>query len=523
MPIFNKRVKKDDISMETANTPEMNLDDIQINDFSDDVDLNGLGDLLGSGIPASGYNTPSVQTPTKPESPKISDALGTLFGAIGDKFKSKKKRGDIPDLPGADSSKDPNYISETVSFADSEQELEGWCADNSTSPQSQPNDMMNFGGFNSYGAVQPAFNSANNVGTQQPGQFGQMPPEMPMTYDVYSQPTQEFPQEPPQNFQQEMPQSTAPSRFDDGLNSAGGANPEIFAPQWPDFDDYSLPQTFAPENYDNFAAPQESAPQQNIDEEEPPVRRSHDIMGAVRARIEQFRRRLPSFKPKVYEVPEVSYNEKEDKLAKSPSLMADVERYINSQNDLREVSQEYDQMRQYIQSVNTDVRLRRSDIAPPENIHEVYSAQNELFDMINSIGMQNEEQRRRIGVYAPREEEDPYNYRGINDVRQNYTDMESASFSMSHGIDFESEEKISPDRSLYIQQYDSPQQEEPQMDDDFGFGDMPGTGMNHQSGFFSHDSGNNYADTSGNNFGMDNYFDNDFDDEFDNDFDDDKF
>lgn len=266
--------------------------------------------------------------------------------------------------------------------------------------------------------------------------------------------------------------------------------------------------------------------------------RTHNIMRAVRARIRQFGRRLPSFKPKVYTIPASTYDPIDDNI-KSPSLMADVEEYIRQKSCLGPVELEYDEVRDYISAVNTEVRLSPEDIRPPENIREVRSAENELFDLIDQISAQNERQRRQIGVYAAPPEEDPYNYRGINDARQNYTDIEASSFSMQPRVSFESEQKIDPNRSAVEQEYYHRLREleaqnqvfgegfEDDFDDDLGGGSNPYRAAGLDDAFendfddsgFNSLGGQSFSDLRGG--GLENDFDNDFDDDFENDFDDD--
>lgn len=165
------------------------------------------------------------------------------------------------------------------------------------------------------------------------------------------------------------------------------------------------------------------------------------------ARLKAFRKRLPSFKPKVYTIPEPAYEPAEDNI-KSPTLAADIERYIEAQRYLGETEEEYNEMRRFISTVSTEARLTHEEIRAPYNICEVYAAENELFDLINQISAQNEQQRGRIGVYEEAPEQDPYNYRGINDERQNYADIEATTFSMQPGVNFETEQKLDNSRGF---------------------------------------------------------------------------
>ena len=177
-------------------------------------------------------------------------------------------------------------------------------------------------------------------------------------------------------------------------------------------------------------------------------------LAALRLSFQKFRRRLPSFKPKVYTIPEPQYEPQQDGI-QPPTLAHDIEKIIHKQNELGDVVREYEEMRSYINSVRTDTRLSRRDIPPPPNYHEVQAAQDELFDLINQISFQNEQQRSRIGVYELPKEEDPYNYRGINDDRQNYMDIEGATFSMQPYLSFESEQRVDMERQ-YAQRREQP-------------------------------------------------------------------
>ena len=169
------------------------------------------------------------------------------------------------------------------------------------------------------------------------------------------------------------------------------------------------------------------------------------LLEAVGYSWRKFRRRLPSFKPKVYTVSVPDYQPEEDGI-QAPSLVSDIEKIIQKQSELGDVEREYEEMRSYIRSVDVNTVPSREEIAPPENIHEVREAENELFDLIRQMDVQNEQQRSRIGIYDAPPEEDPYNYRGINDNRQTYDDIEDASFDMRPRLSFESEQRIDPNR-----------------------------------------------------------------------------
>ncbi len=178
-----------------------------------------------------------------------------------------------------------------------------------------------------------------------------------------------------------------------------------------------------------------------------PTRQDSGVMADLMARLKAFRKRLPSFKPKVYTIPEPAYEPAEDNI-KSPTLAADIERYIEAQRYLGETEEEYNEMRRFISTVSTEARLTHEEIRAPYNIREVYAAENELFDLIDQISAQNEQQRGRIGVYEEAPEQDPYNYRGINDERQNYADIEATTFSMRPDVSFETEQKLDNSRGF---------------------------------------------------------------------------
>ncbi len=180
-------------------------------------------------------------------------------------------------------------------------------------------------------------------------------------------------------------------------------------------------------------------------ESDRPVTQIGRLLAAAVHSWRKFRRRLPSFKPKVYNVSVPDYQPEEDGI-QAPSLVSDIEKIIRKQSELGEIEREYEEMRSYIRSVDVNAAPRREEIPPPENIHEVREAENELFDLIRQIDVQNEQQRSRIGIYDAPPEEDPYNYRGINDNRQTYDDIEDASFDMRPRLSFESEQRIDPNR-----------------------------------------------------------------------------
>lgn len=488
MPIVTKRFGKNRNEPDDfENMPDTAPDNMEIKDFSDDIDVDALGSLLSGGTPNiqnSDFNMNFEQMPESKKSSNIAENIGKFVRSIADKIGGKNPHGDIPDLPdSAERPVDPNYVSETVSFTDypNPQQGEQFGTDDSASSISEYS-QQNFGGsgmdnddFGFDSEPRSDFRSDENMYMPQEQQemtySGQ---DYTNKFDAYTQPSADFGQGAPQY----QPYGS------DAMNSAPqyqpyNSNAMNSAPQYPPYGSdamNSVPQyqpydsgmQSADDVYTSFEQTSENSEDMPpAYDEEQPVHRPHDIMGAVKARIEQFRRRLPSFKPKEYSVPEPSYKENYDDSIRSPSLVADIEKIIRKQSDLGDVSREYEEMRQYIHSVDENAaRLPRYQITPPENIHEVYSAQNELFDMIYQIGAENEQQRSRIGVYERPQEEDPYNYRGINDERQNYTDVEADSFSMSPSMDFESENKVSFERMMWERQQHQAQSVEDLSTDD---------------------------------------------------------
>ena len=183
-----------------------------------------------------------------------------------------------------------------------------------------------------------------------------------------------------------------------------------------------------------------------------PEQETGGLFAALADALKKFRRRLPSFRPKVYVLPEPEYRPEQDGIG-TPTLASDINRIIKQQNKPGETEREYNRMRSYIRKVSTDASIHPGDIKPPENLDELRAAENELYHLIDSISDTNEQQRRRIGVYEKPPEEDPYNYRGINNDRQLYTDMESYSFNMNSRYGFESEEKVDPGRKAAEMEY----------------------------------------------------------------------
>ena len=191
--------------------------------------------------------------------------------------------------------------------------------------------------------------------------------------------------------------------------------------------------------------PDEGEPDGTRSDDEPvpvPSRRRNLLPSWLTDWLSDLRRRLPSFKPKVYTVPPSDYVPEDDTF-RSPTLSKEIEAYIAREADMGDIQASYDAMRDFIKSVSTDTRLTSEELQSPPSLHQVAAAQDELFDLIDEISRRNEEQRGRIGVYETAPEEDPYNYRGINDNRQNYDDIEAATFSLAPQMDFESQHSIS--------------------------------------------------------------------------------
>lgn len=502
MPIVSKLFKKNNSDNNSnVDVSELDSNDIEINDFSENVDLDGLGDLLSGDIPVNEnlpekQNSPdqedkvSLKTKKPKKSLNIGKKIKELFSRIAGKLKNKKSSSDIPELSKENPSDDPNYVSDTVSFVDysvdpgsSDGALEGDLPQNSAyNEEDSTEDNFNIQ------VTQPVSSHENNMYIPQNTVNG------PVNYNVYG------------TAEDNLPSSTrGTEQVFQGDDSSGDI--EL------DFDDY--PTHTSTDAADESNVPDETQ-QRKIEEEATYQPRRHDIMGAFRARIQSFCKRLPSFKPREYTIPEPTYEPQDDHI-KSPSLIGDIEKIIEERSDLGEITREYEEMREYIRSVNENITLSRNEIALPENINEVYAVQNELLDMINQIGIQNEQQRRKIGVYEKPKEEDPYNYRGINDNRQNYSDMESSSFSMMTGINFESEEKVSPNRAELEQQYNE-QMYSTQFEDDFDSDDVYVPEDNSPDGnaddfdlgdFASEDSGDNqqYDDNWSDDLDLDDSFD----------------
>ena len=191
--------------------------------------------------------------------------------------------------------------------------------------------------------------------------------------------------------------------------------------------------------------PDQDQPDGTLPDDEPvpvPSRRRNLLPSWLTDWLSDLRRRLPSFKPKVYTVPPSDYVPEDDTF-RSPTLSKEIEAYIAREADMGDIQASYDAMRDFIKSVSTDTRLTSEELQSPPSLHQVAAAQDELFDLIDEISRRNEEQRGRIGVYETAPEEDPYNYRGINDNRQNYDDIEAATFSLAPQMDFESQHSIS--------------------------------------------------------------------------------
>ena len=525
--------------------------DAEVMPLSDNVPPNFMEDgtepLLDDTLEAP--PTEETEQPARRRQRKkgLADKLNDLVDAISDKFGGKKKKEAAPPLYRESPPDDPNYVSDTVRLVDIDEVPQ-------LPPEPQPalfgNRMEDNSSF-----MPPFHNPVERHSTQSPPFDGQMerdstklplfdtemernPISMP---PLSNQLSENFIQPPP--FGSQVGENPIQPPF--GGTLEGEITPSQF--QIPPEEGQGAENSEPSEQNKNPENSEDAVPKEDTVQEPPADKadrgRAYDIMGAVRARLRYLGKRLPSFKPKVYTVPESTYEPTDDNI-KSPSLMSDVEEYLRKRNFLGVVEMEYDEMRRYLDSVDTEVRLSREDIRTPVNAQAVRDAESELFDLINEISVQNEQQRRQIGVYAPPPAEDPYNYRGINDERLYYTDMESASFSMQPHVSFESVQKIDPDRAAKEEEYyhrlhEMEEQKktfgedfEDDFDDDWNapdnpFSDTPSQRGSHYDGFEDDfDDFDDFHDIGGRNtertrtYG-DGYdgFDDDFDDELAEDFD----
>ena len=250
------------------------------------------------------------------------------------------------------------------------------------------------------------------------------------------------------------------------------------------------------------------------DGEKPPEGSASGVFAAIAHAFKKFRRRLPSFRPKVYVPPEPEYHPEQDGIG-DLTLASDIRKILDEQNKSGETEQEYNRMLRYVNSVSTDTRIRPGDIKQPENMGEVLDAQNELYSLINEISRTNEYQRSRIGVYEARPEEDPYNYRGINNDRQCYADMDQYSFDMDSRYGFESEKKVDTARGHAVTNYGnafgSTASQQPYRNAGYpdGYPDGYGDDGSRPSGGFSDGFNDGFDD------GFDDGFSDGFSDEFD--------
>ena len=339
------------------------------------------------------------------EKADLKDAFAALFRSIADRFTGKGKHVRATGLDGSDAS----FASEFDSAVD-----EGFAA-----PPSDP--------------VYPS----DAYGEPFPEAGGT--PDAPFRDEVaeaYRLPPQEERQQPCYDGEYaQAPFSAAPQENYDLLPDDGDFMPEQGREAW-----------------DNAPDEGEIESPDGVEEALPPDGSAGGVFAALADALRKFCRRLPSFRPKVYVPPEPDYHPEDDGIG-TPSLASDITRLLEEQNKPGETEQEYDRMRQYISTVSTDTRIRPGDIRQPDNIEEVRAAEDELYSLIASISDTNEQQRRRIGVYEKPPEEDPYNYRGINDDRQYFTDMEAYSFNMNSRYGFESEEKVDPRRQQIETEY----------------------------------------------------------------------
>ena len=339
------------------------------------------------------------------EKADLKDAFAALFRSIADRFTGKGKHVRATGLDGSDAS----FASEFDSAVD-----EGFAA-----PPSDP--------------VYPS----DAYGEPFPEAGGT--PDAPFRDEVaeaYRLPPQEERQQPCYDGEYaQTPFSAAPQESYDLLPDDGDFMPEQGREAW-----------------DNAPDEGEIESPDGVEEALPPDGSAGGVFAALADALRKFCRRLPSFRPKVYVPPEPDYHPEDDGIG-TPSLASDITRLLEEQNKPGETEQEYDRMRQYISTVSTDTRIRPGDIRQPDNIEEVRAAEDELYSLIASISDTNEQQRRKIGVYEKPPEEDPYNYRGINDDRQYFTDMEAYSFNMNSRYGFESEEKVDPRRQQIETEY----------------------------------------------------------------------
>ena len=339
------------------------------------------------------------------EKADLKDAFAALFRSIADRFTGKGKHVRATGLDGSDAS----FASEFDSAVD-----EGFAA-----PPSDPDYPPD-----AYGEPFPEAGGT---------------PDAPFRDEVaeeYRLPPQEERQQPCYDGEYaQAPFSAAPQESYDLLPDDGDFMPEQGREAW-----------------DNAPDEGEIESPDGVEEALPPDGSAGGVFAALADALRKFCRRLPSFRPKVYVPPEPDYHPEDDGIG-TPSLASDITRLLEEQNKPGETEQEYDRMRQYISTVSTDTRIRPGDIRQPDNIEEVRAAEDELYSLIASISDTNEQQRRKIGVYEKPPEEDPYNYRGINDDRQYFTDMEAYSFNMNSRYGFESEEKVDPRRQQIETEY----------------------------------------------------------------------
>lgn len=450
MPTFNRRLQNNQKSAPPQSS-RTDFEDMQIDDFSDETDIEGLGALLGGGISfgADGGNALSPESDfgmsegfvdgdeaffsddmTLDDMPMdygfssgtrddkdLGKSLKTLFNAIADRVKSLTH--------GKREKKDNDTLS--TDFPDD-------VAANGFSP----NSVDDWGQMEG----QTVFSDL----PQPPSEMAPTPADsFPVTFGEDRAPAPEMQKESDIAFK---PFDVGYRHRNDGLDHTAdsGASYEDLSMY-----DHDWNAVLSPDADVESAALDEATDHSRP--AEPPTGLGA-VLAALRLSFRKFRRRLPSFKPKVYTIPEPQYEPQQDGI-QPPTLAHDIEKIIHKQNELGDVVREYEEMRSYINSVRTDTRLSRRDIPPPPNYHEVQAAQDELLDMINEISAQNEQQRSRIGVYELPKEEDPYNYRGINDDRQNYTDIEGATFSMQPRLSFESEQRVDMERQ-YAQRREQP-------------------------------------------------------------------
>ena len=388
---------------------------------------------------------PSPQRPERPKKTDIRSRIASRFKTITDLFTGNGKTARSAGVDGSDISFASEYDHAVDSGIASPPE-EQFFDDDFSSPQD--------GQFFDDGFSSTQENRAFNEGfsSRQDGSFFD---------DDFSSPQEN------RAFEDRFSSPQEKQFFDDNLSSETDNHSynhsreyQNVGSDYPDFWKQVTPDGFG-EREDSYADsandptedPYDTPPEKkSSDGEKPPEGSASGVFAAIAHAFKKFRRRLPSFRPKVYVPPEPEYHPEQDGIG-DLTLASDIRKILDEQNKSGETEQEYNRMLRYVNSVSTDTRIRPGDIKQPENMGEVLDAQNELYSLINEISRTNEYQRSRIGVYEARPEEDPYNYRGINNDRQYYADMDQYSFDMDSRYGFESEKKVATARGHAVTNY----------------------------------------------------------------------